>query len=455
MKMMQVRLRHVWQILRTGYWFIPCVMIVIAGVGAELLLFLDRHLAEVGWVPDWFYGGGPEGAKTLLSTIASSVVTVAGVVFSITIAALTQASSQFGPRLLRNFMSDRGNQSVLGVFVATFIFCLLVLRTIHQGGTDANPRSAFVPQASITVAVLLALTSTLVLIYFIHHVSMSLQSPQIVAAVRHDLGRSIQRLPQPAQPADGVRHSDSDADADATTLPDFDGQGQAVLSNFEGYLQAVDYDALVQLARVADSIFHVSFRPGDYVVRGATLVCIWPYRPLDAQTERRVMAAFIYGNDGTPEQDIEYAIRQIVEVAVRALSPGTNDPFTAINCLDALSGAVCQIADCQLPGRFRDDAEHNLRLVVPVTTFQGVLDVAFNQIRQSADRSVAVMIHLLEVLRRCARQLPSAHHRLGLLRHAEMVHLQCERTIVDETDRRDARERWHDLKPYFPAPSAD
>src|SRR5687767_1515596 len=183
---MRTRLHHLWETLTTGYWFVPAVMMLAAALAAFLLLYIDRTVigARVGWL----YVGGADGAKTLLSTVAGSVITVAGVVFSITIASLTQAASQFGPRLLRNFMRDRGNQVTLGTFVATFLYCLLVLRAIHGRLEDGV---AFVPQASVTGAVVLAVASIAVLVYFIHHVSVSLQAPSVVAAIRADLDATI------------------------------------------------------------------------------------------------------------------------------------------------------------------------------------------------------------------------------------------------------------------------
>ena len=162
---MTARLRHIWIVLTSGYWFVPMVMMLASTGLAFGLLYIDNEL--LGDRVGWLYAGGADGAKTMLSTVAASVITVAGVVFSITIAALTQASSQFGPRLLRNFMRDTGNQMVLGTFIGTFMYCLLVLRTIHGEVAD---RTAFVPQASVTGAMLLAVASLAVLVYFIHHV---------------------------------------------------------------------------------------------------------------------------------------------------------------------------------------------------------------------------------------------------------------------------------------------
>ena len=429
---MRTRLRHLWEVLTTGYWFVPTMMTLAAAAAAFLFLYIDRTIigARVGWL----YAGGADGAKTMLSTVAGSVITVAGVVFSITIAALTQASSQFGPRLLRNFMRDTGNQAVLGTFVGTFMYCLLVLRTIHGKVEDGVE---FVPQASVTVAVLLAAASIAVLIYFIHHVSVSLQAPAVVAAVLSDLEGVIARLPDD-------QHGSGETVAATNGLPpDFEAAARSTASAKQGYVQAVDYDGLMEVAEESDLILRLGYRPGEYVIEGTPLLYAWPAERCGGKEfVERVNAAFICGRNATTEQDLEQALRQMVEVAVRALSPGINDPFTAINCIDALGSAVCRVAQRGLPGPLRYDGRGRLRIVTPVTTFAGVVDTSFNQIRQYGRASVAVTIRLLEVIAICGRQAASDDQRRYLLRHAKMVYEDSQEAVSQPRDRDDVLGRW-------------
>jgi uncharacterized membrane protein len=403
---------------------------------AAVLLYLDRHVISGPDRAQWLYGGGADGARTMLSTIAGSVITVAGVVFSITIAALTQASSQFGPRLLRNFMRDTANQFVLGIFVATFLYCLLILRTIHGG--DRSNSGEFVPQASVTVAVLMAAASIGVLIYFIHHVSVSLQAPSVVATAQADLEKVIARLPED-QSGSGVARGGCEKEE---LPPDFHASARAFASTSEGYVQAIDYEGLMQAAAEADVIVQLEHRPGDHVILGNTLALVWPADRAGAELREQLNGAFMCGRHSTPEQDVEYAIRQMVEIAVRALSPGINDPFTAVNCIDALSASICRVARVGLPGPLRYDHDGRLRLVTPVTTFDGILDTAFNQIRQYGRESVAVTVRLLEVFEACGQQMSSEQQRRGLLRHAEMVYQQSAGAIPEQRDREDVRQRW-------------
>ncbi len=429
---MRVWIRHIWEMLTASYWFLPSLMVAAAAVMAYVLLWLDRSVIASRGDLGWLYTGGADGAKAVLSTIGGSVITAGAVVFSITIAALTQASQQFGPRLLRNFMGDRGNQVVLGTFTATFLYSLLVLRAIRgefEGG------SVFVPHASVTMAVVLAVASIAVLIYFIHHVSMALQAPQVVAAVLEDLEEVIGRL-------------FGDEEGSGVSLPEYaippmsPEEAQTVHAGGSGYVQAIDHDALLRIATEADVTLKLEHRPGDYIICDGMLMNVWPKQRCDEALQRRLAKTFYWGNHRTPEQDVEYAIRQMVEVAVRALSPGVNDPFTAMNCLDALGSAVCSIARRGLPGPLRFDDGGALRITLPVSTFDGIVDASFNQIRQYGLSSVAVTIHLLEVLIDCAPLMKNDQQRQALLRQAGMTYRQSEQVILDPQDREDVRIRW-------------
>ncbi len=441
---MKLRLQHFWEVVSSGYWFVPSVMSGVASILALLLVTLDRNVLDNKDPIPWLYTGGFEGAKTLLSTVAGSVITVAGVVFSITIAALTQASAQFGPRLLRNFMRDTANQVVLGTFVATFLYCLMVLRAIH--GPLDDDGTAFVPQMSVTGAVLLAIASIAVMIYFIHHVSVSLQAPIVVANVRADLLSTIDRVAMTQEGSSTP--TPSDRAAHSYLPPDFEGNCCGVLAPRDGYLQAVDFSTLVGTAAERNFVTRMDCRAGDYVIAGTPLLHVHPSEACTPAVTSVMSEAFIIGDQRTSEQDVEYAARQLVEIAVRALSPGINDPFTAVNCIDALGSGLCLIARRGLAGPLRYDAEGVLRLVLPVSTYAGIADLCFNQIRQYGRDSVAVNARLLEVIAACAPDAAALHKKTALLRHAEMVYRQSqdETAIPEERDRRDLMLRWHTTK---------
>ncbi len=439
--LMKIHIHHWWQVARSSYWFVPSLLAGAAVVGAFGMLEVDRLFLTSDAKIIWLYSGGADGAKTLLSTVAGSIITVAGVVFSITIVSLSQASAQFGPRLLRNFMRDTSNQVVLGTFVATFLYCLLILRTIHGQIGDGT---AFVPQASVSVAVVMAVASIAVLIYFMHHVSMLLQAPSVVAAVGRDFNQAMRELSDgQAGACEAMRQGPCIAG-----LPEnFDSQAVPVLSTHEGYIQVVDYEDLIELAKQANAIFKLHWRAGDHLMRNSAMLSLWPPGTDIPSLDKRVNDAFICGAHRTAEQDVEFAIRQMVEVAVRALSPGINDPFTAINCIDSLGAALCLVQRVGLPGPLRFDGAGNLRLLTPVCTYDGIVDAAFNQIRQYGRGSVAVMLRLLEVISACLQQATTDQQRQTLARHAAMIHRQSQDPLCvsEESDRLDAQKRWEKI----------
>ncbi len=362
----------------------------------------------------WSYSGGAEGASLLLGTVAGSMIAIAGTVFSMTLVALSLASSQLGPRLLRNFMRDTANQVVLGTFVATFVYCLLVLRTIRRAD-----EVAFVPHLSVSIALLLAMVSIGVLIYFIHHVSTSIQADEVVARVFRELEEGIDRLfpSHFGRPEAAASNATSEADPPAA----FAREARPVGALSDGYLQQIDADALMDLACEQDLLLRLERRPGHYLVRGRAMVTVWPGDRVTEALVDKINAAFVLGDQRTAAQDVEFSFRQLVEIAVRALSPGINDPFTAIACVDRLGSALCRLAQRDMPSTRRHDRHGRLRLVAPGSTFTGIVDAAFNQIRQSARSNPAVAIRMLEAIAQIAGHVQRAEDKICLQRHADMI----------------------------------
>ncbi len=434
---MRLRLVHAWTSLQSTYWFIPAIMAVAAGVLAIASVQADRYLAA-RFVDQlrWIYAGGPEGARAVLSVVAGSVMSTAGVTFSITITALVLASSQLGPRLLHTFMRDTANQVVLGTFIATFVFCLLVLRTIR----GADEGGAFVPSLSVTAGVGMGLASLGVLIFFIHHVAVSIQAPNVVADVGRELARQVERAFPAAEGADHV--------PEPVRLPaDFEARAGSVPSHADGYVQALDEDALARIAERAGMLLRVEARPGQFVAEGTALVRAWPPEALDADGERAIRRHFVLGTQRTSEQDVEFALDQLVEVAVRAMSAAINDPFTAIACLDWLQAGLCRAARGRTPRPYRTGADGRVCLVYRAGyTFTGLIDAAFNQVRQASGRSPAVMLRLLETIEDVARCTGGEREEVDtLLRHARMVHRAAVSGDLDPSDRADLDERFRQV----------
>lgn len=422
--------------LHSSFWFIPTLMVVLA-IGLSLFTIgIDQQLETdiIGHL-GWAYALGPNGSRAILSAIAGSMMTVATTAFSITIVALQLASSQFGPRLLRNFMQDTGNQIVLGTFISTFVYSLMILRTIN-GVAD----NEFVPHIAVTCGIGLAIASIGVLIYFIHHSATSIQVDHVISRVGCELDEVIDRL-FPKQIGCGA--SKQRVEPLISDIPaDFDREAIAIQATNSNYVQAIDTDKLMHIAIESNILLQLQRRPGDFVIKGSPLVLLYPAETSSKKLVKQINAAFVLDSQRTDQQDVEFSINQLVEIAVRALSPGINDPFTAIRCIDQLSAALCHLAQKEIPSAYRYDDKDKLRVIAKAVTFADVTDAAFNQIRQYGQTSVAVTIRLLEAIAVIAPFAHSKADRATLLRHADMIEHGSQRGIAEEFDRKDVKERY-------------
>ncbi|MEO6065957.1 MAG: DUF2254 domain-containing protein [Lysobacterales bacterium] len=426
----RITLLKYWERIRSSFWFVPMLMAGGAMALAYASLALDRNVSD-NWVlsQNWVYSGGAEGATVMLGTIASSMITIAGVVFSMTLVALSLASSQLGPRLLRRFMGNRTNQMVLGTFVATFLYSLMILRAIRRAD-----EGFFVPHLSVAIGVLLAVASLGVLVYFIHHVAVSIQADDVVARIGAELTEKIDRLfPE------GIGKNGSGQ----ANLPETFARDCCPIGAVEdGYVQLMDGDALFTLAVEEDLVLEVKRRPGHFVVKGSPLALVWPGKLVDDRIRREIEDAFVLGSYRSPVQDVEFAVNQLVEIAVRALSPGVNDPFTAVACVDRLGAALSRLAQREMPSPRRYEEDNQLRVVTPVTTFSDVADTAFDQIRQYAASSAAVSIRLLEMIAVVADFAKRSDDRAALRRHAEMIARGSLEGLPEKEDRRAVETRF-------------
>ncbi len=433
---MRVQIFKALERIRSSFWFLPAVMAAAAMVLSFVTVAQDKQMTD--WLTlTWglTFNGGAEGASSLLGVIAGSMITIAGVVFSMTLVALSLASSQLGPRLLSNFMSDTPTQVVLGTFVATFLYCLLVLRTIRRA-----EEVLFVPHLSVTLGVLLAVVSVGGLIYFIHHVSVSIQANEMVARVGADLIQGIEQMFPENIGRGAPRVSREPPGADF--LDTFGREARPIGAAGDGYLQFVDGEALMALARDEDVVIRLERRPGQYVIADRPLVLVWPGNRVTDEIINRINSVFALGNQRTSGQDTEFAVNQLVEIAIRALSPGVNDPFTAVTCVDLLGSALCRLAQRDIASPYRHDSQDQLRIITPVFTFPDTTDVAFDQIRQYGRTSAAVTIRLLETIAEIARFVNRPDDRAALLRHAGMIVRGAREGLPEEEDRKEVEERF-------------
>ncbi|AFZ67694.1 DUF2254 domain-containing protein [Deinococcus peraridilitoris] len=423
---MNLQLGQAWARVRDSFWFLPAMMTLGSMALAELVVNIDERF-EVNDLDGlgWLYGGSAEGARAMLAAIAGSLIGVAGTVFSITIAALSLASNQMGPRLLEHFTRDRGNQAALGTFIGTFTFALLVLRTVR------STENEFVPHLAVTLGLVLTLSSLGVLIYFIHHISSGINVSRVIQLVSQDLERSISRHFV-------ARSAQQTADRRDESLPqDFDERATILRAEHGGYLQTVDVGALLKLSVRHDVIVRLLVRPGSFVFHGAPIAQIYP----QAVARDELLQTLVVGTRRTSPQDVELAVRQLVEVAVRALSPGINDPFTVLTVLDHLGNALCRVAE-KVPPPAVHFCNRKIRVVIPVTDFDGLTDAMFHQIRQNGASHPAVMIRLLEVLAVAIEQFGDSREQSTLHRHASLARTAGMQGAQLSADQHDIEERY-------------
>lgn len=431
---MKTKLLNFWYRIRYSYWFFPALMVLGSIILHYVMIFLDNLVISMGWseIYTWMYPNKPEGARAVLSTIAGSMITVAGVVFSITMVALTLASTQFGPRLLINFIKDTGNQIVLGTFLSTFVYCLLILRTIRSGEV-----ASYVPDISISVGVMLALLSIMVLIYFIHHVAESIQASNIINNVKGDLDKIVNNL----LPSTDVTTNRSVKNPWMTLedIPsDFNENCQDAVATKSGYIQAIDISGIKNFAISNQVIIKLNYKPGNYIFRGSAFARIYPGETIDISTAGILNSYFITGSNRTNEQDIEFAVDQLVEIAVRSLSPGINDPFTAITCIDQLGDVLNTLKNKSFHEELVYDENNRLRLIRKRLTFSDLMDSALNQIRQNSKTIASVTIRLLKILRVLSQDVKSDEIRHSIYKHAKMINRGAEAGITEELDRKKA-----------------
>lgn len=419
---MNARLRKLLNELGDAFWPIPSAMVFGSILLAFGLLSIDRSDLLAPWLVDsnWLYNGGGTGARTLLGAIASSTIGVAGTVFSITIAALSLAAGQMGPRLLRNFTRDRGVQVTLGAFLGTFSYALMVLRSVRTEG-----EGVFTPHLALTVAILLAFICVATLVYFVGHMASRINVDTVVELVSDDVRSALSELVTEELPLDPPP---TGYWADATPIVD----------SRRGYLQQLDEAGLADWAAREGTAIRLLLRRGDYVFPGAPIAIMKPHVP---GAESAIRNATALGSTRGSAGDLEYAVRQLVEVAVRALSPGINDPHTAMSVLNRLGATLCDLAGCNLPAGIHSK-NGLVVLVVPFISYASLVDVMFHMIRQNAAGNTSMMIRFLDVLAAVVACETAPERRQVLLMHAERVWVDAQENVANVADLADVRERY-------------
>lgn len=415
------RIRTWWEFLRISLWFVPSLL----GLGAfglvAVTVAIERSLTTPALERWYLYTAAPADARAVLTTILSSMITMASLVFSITMVVLTLAASQFGPRLIRNFMANPQTQLVLGTFVMTIIYCLVVLPTL-DASSGTEPR-AFV---SVSVALGLTVVSMGLLVLFLHSLARSIVSETVIERVGGELDSFLDALGPLGESTylEGI-----------SLPPDFEERSAPVTVGATGYVQAIRFSHLAEAAERADALIVLFFRPGHFVYDESHGIAVYPAEALDDALRHSIRRAVLTGTHRTPTQDPDFSIRHLDEIADRALSAAVNDPYTAVAVIDRLSASLCKLMGRALPDGTIRDAGGRLRVASTPATYAGLLQASFSQIRQNGGDKPIIVLHLLEALERIAEHVRTKDQREALFEQFNAVMQGARRTLPEGLDR--------------------
>jgi uncharacterized membrane protein len=405
--------------LRGRLWLIPAIMSLAAGGLAYGLIGPGGELFRKYTESWWLYSGDPGTARDLLSTLLAGMITMTSLVVSITVVVLSLAANQLGARLIWNFIEDRRIHTVIGLFVSTILYTLLVLRTVED-----EPGPEGVPHAAVTLASLLTIACLVALLFHVSMVARSIVADTIVQEVSNSLDDFVRRLAQ-----------EPPGEARDRTPASYPHRCSAPLGR-SGYVQVVNYKAMCALAHEHDLLIVLDVRPGHFVLRGTEHLHIRSRKQVADDVVEKIAGSVIVGSGRTPTQDLEYSVRQLVEIALRALSPSLNDPNTAIAVIDRLAAAFEIVSSRSLPAKEYCDEDGRLRVLADTTDYEGLMDAAFNQIRQASSSNPAVLIELGRRLTSLSQVANSAEQKEAIAKHLRMLE-RAAGTIAEPEDRDD------------------
>jgi uncharacterized membrane protein len=407
------KLRALWHSVKNSLWAVPLSMVLGAAVVAVLTVRVHLTLSDY---PAWFLYSGTSGdVPEYLSSLVGAMITMATLAISITVVVLTLAAQQLGPRLIRSFISDWRTQVALGLFLSTVVYLLMVLRATY--GIEYG-----VPNLAVTVGMALVLCSVATLVVFVHHLARSIIADNMIERVGADLDAAATLL-LPSK----------DDEQAAARPPSIRSTGAPLSLPRGGYVQAIDFGRLVAATAEQNAVIELAFRAGHHVIAGTKFGWVSPPRALNADLQKTFEASVLLGGERTPVQDLEFSLRQLVEMALRALSPGISDPFTALAAIDRLARSLERILHLGSAQSVWQDTDGFVRVIVPVSSFEGLVDAAFNQIRQLSPDRPAILIRLADNLGQLAAQA-DGDRRATLLKHILLVRDAARREVKDQHD---------------------
>jgi len=434
-----LNLRYLFKKARDSFWFVPTLIIVMSILSAMFLLYIDKtHPFTPEGIFKIIFSENSDSGRTVLTVIAGSMVGIAGTVFSITIVVLQLASSQFGPRLLQNFMYKRLNQVVLGQYVGVFLYSIIVINAMRD-----NDDYAFIPNLSILFALILSVFNVFLLVIFIHSISMSIQPSKIINELRLRIEDTIQTL-YPQQIDEDLSLFEHDHSTKKLK------KIKNIFSEFSGYIQYFDLDSIIQIAQKHDIVIKIRHKPGAYIVKNQIVFEIFQQEKEKEQTsdleELSLNTTYQLDKKKTFFQDVEFGIHQIVEIASKALSPSVNNPYTATNCIDNLTSILCKLTNVKIPDAAIKDEDEILRVITMKDSFEGYLNAAFNLIRQYGKSSPFIIIKLMEALIIISEADRSNAHTKILKNYAKLVMETGDKSFLLQADIDDLEQRYTTFK---------
>lgn len=428
---MNTRLRQSWQQLQESLWFVPGIMVLFSfGLAYGLVEFDDTTDWQGAKQFPLLFGNGADGARGMLSAIASSMLTVAALAFSLTLATITQVSSQYSPRVLRNFMRDRINQFIMGYFVSVFAYCLLVLGTIRNAD-----EGKFVPATAVLVGLLLALGGVAALIFFIHHIAESLQTGTIVQHIYQETGKAMDNLfpDRFGEPVDDPQKAE-----EALRYADEQTGWYPVKARRAGYLQLINTEALLNWATRHRVVVRIEKEMGSFVGEDTVLLNVRSGMerpdPQEADWPDDLLSLINIGRHRNIEQDVAFGIQQLVDITLKALSPGINDTTTAIMAVDYLGAIGERLAQREFPARIRSDGQH-LRVLLRSADFATYIQLAFDLPRINSKGNYAVFRRLLRALALVNSAINSNDRKPVLKRQVELLVTYAHQTLTTDYEK--------------------
>lgn len=428
--------------LRTELWPVPVIAVVGAVALGVVMPRVDTHVDDSlsPAVTTYLFNGGPEAARSVLSVVAGSLITVTSLTFSLTVVTLQLASSQFSPRLLRTFTRDRLVHLSLAVLLATFVYALTVLRTVRASLSD---QTAFVPQLAVTTAFALTVLSIVTLVAFLAHLARQIRAESMLREVHAETLTTMRRLLTDSDGGDAASPCAPQTPADATLL----------CAPSSGFLAAVDTAALLATAISADIVIHFDRLPGDSLIAGTPIAAVWPGSRGGAVTEDtrtdaqdRVAAAVSTKFERTPVQDVAFGLRQLVDVTTKALSPGVNDPTTAVHALGHISALLCEVALKELGPRLLRDPDGQVRVVLRRPQFAELLELGVTQPRRYGATDPEVLSRIATLLREVAWVSSRPEQHFAVNQQVQRLSDTIGRQGFDDAERAMLEEQLRDVR---------